>query len=115
MNKHINTFSAYKYYDTAWDNILSPGVSYIKGTKKVVYDPNVTIDKTMAKAGWIVYNNNGITEYYNPKNADISSLTVSNVIGIVVIPTSHTEDGTVRVASLDYMSYSTPTTGSSNR
>lgn len=115
MNKHINTFNSYKYYDANWDNILSPSVSYIKDTKNVVYDPDVTTDKTVAKAGWVAYNNSGITEYYNPKSSALSSLTVSNVIGIVVIPTSHTEDGTVRVASLDYMSYSTPTTGSSNR
>ena len=112
MNKYINTFSTMEDYGANWENILSPSVSYIKSTKKVIYDAEYTTDKTLAKVGWIAYNNNGITEYYNPKSAGASSLTAGNIIGIVVIEAAHTGDGTVRVVSLDYMDYNNPTTGS---
>lgn len=111
MNKYINTFSTISDYNANWDNILSPSVSYIKSDKKLIYDAEYTTSKAAAKVGWIAYDNNGITEYYNPKSTDVASLTSSNIIGIVVIPASCTEDGTVKVVSLDYMDYNNPTTG----
>jgi hypothetical protein len=86
--------------------------SCCQSSTNILPSPGFTTDKTLAKVGWIAYNNNGITEYYNPKSADASSLTAGNIIGIVVIEAAHTGDGTVRVVSLDYMDYNNPTTGS---
>ena len=112
MNKHINSFDNIHDYNVASESILFPAVSYIKTTKNVIYE--FTTDKNVAQPGWVAYKENGIVTYYNPKSPELTSLTLSNIVGIVVVPTSHTQDGTVRIVSIDFMDYNNPTTGSNS-
>lgn len=113
MNKHINKFNTVSEYFSNRDTLTPPSVSYIKPINEVRYGCEYTIDKERALPGWIAYKPNDVVIYYNPKSPEVSNFDISKVVGIVVIPADHTEDGTVRIVSIDYMNVTTPSTGDS--
>lgn len=116
MNTHVNTFKDQKAYAEQASNVIAPAVNYLEDGNIVEYKQNyrpMTQDKTKAKVGDIVFFNNmfqsdGLEEavtYADPKDPNVSIIVENETIyGIVTIPSSHTEDGSVRIVSVDFMS-----------
>lgn len=115
MNNYINTYTD----DTVNSN--KPSVSYYKSLGKLVYskDYRCTTNKSEAKPGDIVlslptsnnFNYFVSPDYYNVNASRISGSTYYPM-GVVVVPSSHTEDSTVRIVSIKYMDYNNPVDGS---
>lgn len=123
--KHTNTFTNLEAFNDA--TIESPSVSYIQEDKDVIIKGGYhqpTEDKTKAQVGDIVFYNDMIyTEdiegdtilYMDPKDPRLQMMIESDTCyGIVVIPASHTEDGTVRVVSIDFMDFNNPEGGNAS-
>ena len=107
MLEHLKSFAdvdSYKQHIFS-SNAVFPNVSYVGETDKVYYNPHRDI-----QAGEIIYLNGG--KLYATKLSNWNS-SLGTAQGVVVVPASHTTDGTVRIISLVPMSCGTPDVGGS--
>ena len=84
-----------------------PNVSWTTDTDKVYYNPSRII-----QAGEIVYLANS---RLCVSKIDDWSTSLGTAQAVVVVPSNHTTDGTVRVMSLKSMRYDTPSSGGANQ
>ena len=117
--KYTKQYSTEAAYDADVANLIKPNVSFIEENNGIVkYNP-FNIDGKIAKAGTIVLANNEepSKKIFVPK--DIWTKDAYNdkftPIGVVVVPFTHTPDGTVRIMSLKNMSILTPANGSTSQ
>ena len=103
-----------KTYNTRVNINVTPSVAYYKTLEDVAYEKGFkfTSDKTKAKAGDLVVSNSnslyftdldfyiGNGKYFYDGDDDNLYPT-----GVVVVPADHTDDGTVRICSLNYVDY----------
>lgn len=103
-----------KTYNVRTDVNITPSVQYFTSDNTVNYkkDLKFTTDKTEAEPGDLVMSNNGrvyftTLDYYisNGKYFYDEDGNELYPTGVVVVPASHTEDGTVRICSLKYADY----------
>ena len=104
--KQFNDAESYKDYIFSTDAAF-PNVSYVGETDKVYYNPN-----RINQAGDIIYLSNNKL-YVIKKELYSSSLGAAQAV--VVVPSNHTPDGTIRVMSLKGMRYDNPTSGGSDQ
>lgn len=127
MNKHINSFDNQLQYSSSFSGIEKPSITYLKDSNTVIFKSAYhapTEDKTQARVGDLVFTNWSIyTEdvegdkplYVDPlDNGTITALRDdgNQCLGVVVIPASYSDDGLVRLVSLDFMDYNHPQDGS---
>ena len=122
---NTNSYTNQVAYAAEIGSIEAPAVSYIEDQNRVIYNQNYhapTEDKTKAQVGDLVFMNDMIYNddiegdqllYMDPKDPRIPMMLENDVCyGVVVIPTNHTGDGSVRVVSIDFMDYNNTNTGS---
>lgn len=113
--KHLFKFETEADYKTAKKNHLTlPNVSSVVESGNV-YINSRFVSKQKAEAGDIIVyreHSNGVKEvkYMKPEAYDKSD-PYWKADAVVVVPYSHTGDGTVRAMALNYASLSTPETG----
>jgi hypothetical protein len=117
MNSFINTVTSNPSSYTV------PSVTYNSTINQVRYQhvSRITSNKAEAKAGDIVlcYDTNVLFvdpySYLTHSYRSTDSWEVYCAVGIVVVPSSHSGDGTVRIMSLKYMDYNNPGSGSDSK
>ena len=97
----------------------TPSVSFIESTDKIIYKKELryTTDKTKALPGDIVVKI-GNSIYFCNAAAYLQKAKQSTnlkTIGVVVVPSSHTTDNTVRIVSVNFMDPNRPVSGSSRK
>ena len=116
--KHLLKFQTEADYRTAKKNhLLLPNVSSVVETGEVHINPKF-VSKQNAEAGDIIVyhtHSNGEKEiaYMKPEAYDAATETYWEPDAIVVVPYSHTNDGTVRAMGLKYADLTSPSTGGS--
>ena len=113
--KHLLKFKTEADYKTAKRNhLVLPNVSSIEESGNTYINGRFTT-KEKAEAGTIIaYHEHSPGEYevkYIVPEAFDKNDTYWKADAIVVVPYSHTGDGTVRAMGLNYASYTTPSTG----
>ena len=104
--KTFNNYNDYLSYKNG-NNFLLPNLSLTKNDNQVYYTPYTN------EAGDIVLHNG--SRYYTCKRENLVNVwnpSLYTVEGIVVVPNTHTPDGSTRFISLAAMSLTTPDTGS---
>lgn len=108
--KHLTIFNSLDHYNEVKNSLVLPNVSIIRGDNKIHYLQKTNDTQTTeAQPGDIVYYANGKKNWINPDNWTDS---LGTPIGVVVIPTSHCENGENGIMmSLANMSLKTPEQG----
>ena len=115
MAKHLLKFENENDYRTAKrNNLIVPNISIIKESGEIHVN-GTTASKGEAEAGDIIaYDTDMNMHFIKPEAFDTEMASTYTPVSIVVIPSSHTEDGSVVGMSLSAMSLTTPVTGSEN-
>ena len=104
--KTFNNYNEYLAYKNG-NSFLLPNLSLTKNDNQVYYTPYTN------EAGDIVLHNGN--RYYTCKRENLANVwnpSIYTVEGVVVVPNTHTPDGSTRFVSLASMSLTTPDTGS---
>lgn len=107
MSSYLKAFSTQAEYETYMaGSPLLPNVSLIgEGEGEVAYNPYVAPPVT---AGMICYYNGKKLKFCEKDDWNSG---LGTAVGVVVVPSDHTSDGTARVMSLKNMDYNNPDVG----
>lgn len=107
--KHLRLFKTYNEFNEAKKDLSLFNVSLIREDDEVKF---IKDKITSEEAGTIVLSNeNGDRKYVDVETYKNNSFDGYTPIGIIVVPSSHTEDGKARMMSLDLMSCTSPSIG----
>ena len=107
--KHLRLFKTYNEFNEAKKDLSLFNVSLIREDDEVKF---IKDKITSEEAGTIVLaNENGDRKYVDVETYKNNSFEGYTPIGIIVVPSSHTEDGKARMMSIDLMSCENPSIG----
>ena len=112
MSKHLLKFATEADYKAAKRaHLLVPNVSLVESTYNVHINPAVVSGYEAVTGDIVAYDGNGEIKYIKAESwNDVKGQYTAEAI--VVVPASHTQDGTVKAMSLHYMDSLTPENGS---
>lgn len=111
-NKHVFNFKTYNEYRTAKRNCFAhPNVSYVKEKKKIYINSNYPSFESAEVGDIVAFGTNGNRVFIKQDVWNENLREKFTPEAVVVIPSSHTQDGTIRAMSLKNMSVNAPLIG----